>query len=215
MKPYIIGITGGTASGKTFVVDAIKDRFDGQILVISQDQYYKNFSDARNKSRWERANMDEPDAFNEKLLLKHLQLLIQGENVDAPTYDYVTQHQSGHHLDLEPKAVMVLEGILALCNPSIRKLMDLKVYLEADSDIRLARRLLRDISERGVTTSNLRDNIEWYMNMVKPMHEKYIRPSKKYADLIISTNRGSLDAALQVSKIIEKELKKRNKESIP
>lgn len=208
-KPYIIGITGGTASGKTFVVEAIKDRYTGNVLVISQDQYYKDSNDVSNKTRWERANMDEPEAFDEKLLLRHLEKLTRGEKIVAPTYDFKTQKQTQHNIEIEPKAVIVLEGILSLYDPKIRKLIDKKIYFSADSDIRLARRLLRDISERGVSITNLRDNIEWYMNMVKPMHEKYIHPTKKYADLVISTNHGSLDAAEKVSEIIEVELKKR------
>jgi len=208
-KPFLIGITGGTASGKTFVIEALKDKFNGQILVISQDQYYKDH-DASIKNRWERANMDEPSAYNNNLLHEHLKKLIVGQSVFAPTYDFKTQHQTKIKIELETKAIIILEGILSLYDPKIRKLMDKKIYLSADSDIRLARRLLRDISERGVTITNLRENIEWYMNYVKPMHEKYIQPTKKYADSIISTNQGSLDAAASIAKIIENELAKRN-----
>jgi uridine kinase len=208
-KPFLIGITGGTASGKTFVIEALKDKFNGQILVISQDQYYKDH-EANTKNRWERANMDEPAAYNNSLLYEHLKKLIIGHTVSAPTYDFKTQHQTKVKIELETKAVIVLEGILSLYDPKIRKLMDKKIYLSADSDIRLARRLLRDISERGVTITNLRENIEWYMNYVKPMHEKYIQPTKKSADLIISTNQGSLDAATTIAKIIEDELAKRH-----
>ncbi|MFA6492581.1 MAG: uridine kinase [Patescibacteria group bacterium] len=207
LKPYIIGITGGTASGKTFVIEALKDYFDGKILVISQDQYFKGES-AKQLDRWERANLDQPKAFDNELLEKHLKLLLSKKTVLAPVYDFARHKQAKAKVPLEPKPVIILEGILIFNNPEIRNLIDLKIYLEADPDIRLARRLLRDIEERGVTIENLRSSIEWYVQKVKPMHDKYIHPMKQYADMRLDTNKGSLEAANTVQERVKEILKK-------
>lgn len=193
-KPYIIGITGGTASGKTFIIEALKDHFDGRILVISQDQYYKS-EKVKHLDRWQRANMDELSAFNNKLLEKQLNELVNFKSVLAPVYNFAQHKQAVAKVPLEPKPVIILEGILIFNDPIIRNLIDWKIYVEAAPDIRLARRLLRDIEERGVTIENLRSSIEWYIQMVKPMHDKYIHPMKKYANQILNTDKGSLPAA--------------------
>lgn len=201
-KPYVIGIIGGTASGKTFVIEALKDYFDGKILVISQDQYYKG-ERVKKMDRWERANMDQPGAFDNDLLEKHLKDLVAGKTVLAPVYNYQMHQQTKAQVPLEPKPVIVLEGILLFNDKKIRDLIDWKVYLEAAPDIRLARRLLRDIEERGVTIENLRSSIEWYVQVVKPMHDKYIHPMKQYADVRLNTDKGSLDAANAVKEKIK------------
>ena len=205
-KPYIIGITGGTASGKTFVIEALKDYFDGKILVISQDQYYKGET-VKVRDRWERANLDRPEAFDNKLLEKHLKDLIAGKTVLAPVYDFAKHKQTKARIPLEPKPIIILEGILIFNDPVIRNLIDWKVYLEAAPDIRLARRLLRDIEERGVTIENLRSSIEWYVQSVKPMHDKYIHPMKQYADSRLNTDKGSLEAANAIKEKIKAVLK--------
>lgn len=206
-KPYIIGITGGTASGKTFVIEALKDYFDGKILIISQDQYYKGES-VKRLDRWERANLDEPKAFDNKLLSEHLKSLLKGETVLAPVYDFARHKQTKAKVPMEPKPIIILEGILIFNNPEIRNLIDLKIYLEADPDVRLARRLLRDIEERGVTIENLRSSIEWYVQKVKPMHDKFIHPMKQYANLRLDTNKGSLEAANTIQEKVKEILKK-------
>lgn len=193
-KTYIIGITGGTASGKTFIIEALKDYYNGRILVISQDQYYKS-EKVKHLDRWQRANMDELSAFNNKLLEKQLNELVNFKSVLAPVYNFAQHKQAVAKVPLEPKPVIILEGILIFNDPIIRNLIDWKIYVEAAPDIRLARRLLRDIEERGVTIENLRSSIEWYIQMVKPMHDKYIHPMKKYADEILNTDKGSLPAA--------------------
>lgn len=212
-KPFVIGITGGTGAGKTFVIEALKDRFNGQILVISQDQYYKG-QRVRLLNRWERANLDEPTAFDNKLLISHLNQLIEGKTVLTPVYDYTTHLQLKTKVPLEPRAVIILEGILIFNDPRIRNLIDHKIYLQADPDIRLARRLLRDIEERGVTIGNIKGTIEWYMHNVKPMHERFIRPTKKYSDQILDTNKGGLEAATVIIEIVKKELRKRGIEPL-
>lgn len=205
-KPYIIGITGGTAAGKTFVIEALKDYFDGKILVISQDQYYKGES-VKRLDRWERANLDQPGAFDNVLLCRQLEDLIAGKTVLAPVYDFARHKQTKAKVPLEPKPIIILEGILIFNDPKIRKLIDWKIYLEAAPDIRLARRLLRDIEERGVTIENLRSSIEWYVQKVKPMHDKYIHPMKQYADVRLDTDRGSLEAANTIKEKIKEVLK--------
>ncbi|MCL5410858.1 MAG: uridine kinase [Patescibacteria group bacterium] len=206
-KPYVVGITGGTASGKTFVIEALKDYFNGKILVISQDQYYKG-ERVKRLDRWERANLDQPKAFDNRLLENHLHELLAGKTVLAPVYDFAEHKQTKAKVPLEPKPIIVLEGLLIFNDESLRNLMDWKVYLEADPDIRLARRLLRDIEERGVTIENLRSSIEWYMQNVKPMHDKYIHDMKKYADVRLDTNKGSLEAASTITEKIKEILKK-------
>lgn len=205
-KPYIIGIIGGTASGKTFVIEALKDYFNGKILVISQDQYFKG-ERVKRLDRWERANLDQPSAFDNDLLEKHLLDLIAGKSCLAPVYNYQLHQQTKAKIPLESKPVIVLEGILVFNDEKIRNMLDWRVYLEAAPDIRLARRLLRDIEERGVTIENLRSSIEWYMQNVKPMHDKYIHPMKKYADVILNTDKGSLEAAEKVKEKIKEVLK--------
>ncbi len=205
-KPFIIGITGGTASGKTFVIEALKDAFDGKILVISQDQYYKG-DPVKHMDRWERANLDQPSAFDNENLEKHIKELIEGKTVLAPVYNYQLHKQTKAKVPLEPKPVIILEGIMIFNDERLRNLMDWKVYLEAAPDIRLARRLLRDIEERGVTIENLRSTIEWYVQNVKPMHDKYIHPMKQYADARLDTDKGSLDAANVVKQKIKEVLK--------
>jgi len=205
-KPFIIGITGGTASGKTFVIEALKDAFDGKILVISQDQYYKG-DPVKHMDRWERANLDQPSAFDNENLEKHIKELIEGKTVLAPVYNYQLHKQTKAKVPLEPKPVVILEGIMIFNDERLRNLIDWKVYLEAAPDIRLARRLLRDIEERGVTIENLRSTIEWYIENVKPMHDKYIHPMKQYADVRLNTDKGSLDAANTVKQKIKEVLK--------
>ena len=158
--------------------------------------------------RWERANLDEPKAFDNRLLEKHLHDLIAGKTVLSPVFDFAKHKQTKAKVPLEPKPIIVLEGLLIFNDEGLRNLIDWKVYLEADPDIRLARRLLRDIEERGVTIENLRSSLEWYMQKVKPMHDKYIHDMKKYANARLDTNKGSLDAANTIKEKIKEVLKK-------
>jgi len=207
LKPFIVGITGGTASGKTFVIQALKDYFESHILVVSQDQYYKT-SDAALLERWERVNLDEPKAFDNRLLVEHLKELQSGHEVKAPVYNYATHSQELAKITLEPKPVIVLEGILIFHEKELRKMMDWKVFLEASPDIRLARRLLRDIDERGIEKTKLHADIERYVNIVKPMYDQYIQPYRKHADIVYNTDRGSLYAAQNVIDRLKKVYKK-------
>ncbi len=193
-KPYIIGVTGPTASGKTYVVKSLRKEFKDKLLFIPQDDYYKDAGKV-DIERWFRANLDTSKAFDNGLLIKDLKKLISGKAIIIPQYDFNTRRRLAKKVKLSPKPVVILEGILIFNVPELRKLMDFKVFLDAAADIRLARRLLRDITEKRVDPERLKGSISWYLSTVKPMQEKYIIPMKKYADLVLNTNEGGKKAA--------------------
>lgn len=192
-KPYIIGITGPTASGKTFVVEQLKKHFGPKIVVLSQDNYYKDFKELV-KERWERADYDRPESFLNNALIVDLKNLKAGEKVSVPIYDFTSHSRLKKELEISPAEIIILEGIFIFNIEDVRSLIDLKVFLESDADVRLARRLLRDILERGQKIETIEKSIKWYLEMVKPQQEKYILPMKKYADLAINTNEGGIVA---------------------
>lgn len=193
----IIGIAGGTGSGKTTVVRKIIESLPkGSVAVVSQDNYYKDSSHLPWDER-RAQNFDEPRAFDWELLLKHLMLLREGKPIDEPVYDYATCSRlkdKSHHI--EPRPVIILEGIMALVDPSIRAILDIKVFVDADSDERLIRVLRRDMAERG---RELNDLVNRYQNIIKPMHNLHIQPTKAYADLIVPQG-GSNSVAINVLK---------------
>lgn len=178
----IIGIAGGTGSGKTTVVRKIIESLpEGSVTVVSQDSYYKDSS----HMPWEERraqNFDEPRAFDWQLLYQHLSLLREGHAVDEPVYDYTTCSRLKETKHIEPRRVIILEGIMALVDPSIRAILDMKVFVDADSDERLIRVLRRDVVERGRTVEDLVDR---YQRIIKPMHNLHIEPTKQYADIIV------------------------------
>lgn len=180
-KAKIVAIAGGSASGKSSIVRLLSEIFKGDILVIGHDNYYKAHDDMDLKER-SKLNYDHPDAFDNDLFYSQLKSLIEGRPVDMPTYDYKLHTRSKDTLSLEPKKIIIIEGILVLYDKKIRDLADTKVFVGVDSDIRLKRRILRDIKERKRT---LESTLNQYINQVKPMHEKYVEPSKRYADIII------------------------------
>lgn len=192
-KPYIIGISGPTACGKTYVIEELKKIFDDKILVISQDQYYKDISKLK-LERFERANYDIPEAFENNELIKDIKNLLKGKSVTLPQYDFITHTRLKGEIKVKPAEIIIIEGILIFYDPKLRAMMDFKVFLEADPDIRLSRRLIRDIEERGRTVKNLRETIDFYLRTVKPMQEKYVLPLSKYADLVLNTNEGGKKA---------------------
>ncbi|MBF4518143.1 uridine kinase [Flavobacterium sp. ANB] len=182
----IIGIAGGTGSGKTTVVHQIMNELpDTEVGVISQDSYYK---ENHNLSFDERAliNFDHPRAIDFDLLVKHLKALKEGETIDQPVYSFIKHNRTDDTVSTHPRKVMIVEGILILTNPELRDLFDVKVYVHADSDERLIRRLKRDISERG---RDIDEVITRYQNTLKPMHEQFIEPSKAFADIIIPNDK--------------------------
>ena len=182
----IIGIAGGTGSGKTTVVHQIMNELpDTEVGVISQDSYYK---ETHNLSFDERAliNFDHPRAIDFELLVKHLKALKEGETIDQPVYSFIQHNRTDDTVSTHPRKVMIVEGILILTNPELRDLFDVKVYVHADSDERLIRRLKRDISERG---RDIDEVLNRYQNTLKPMHEQFIEPSKAFADIIIPNDK--------------------------
>ncbi|CAA9198470.1 uridine kinase [Flavobacterium collinsii] len=182
----IIGLAGGTGSGKTTVVHQIMNELpDTEVGVISQDSYYK---ETTNLSFDERAliNFDHPRAIDFELLVKHLKALKAGETIDQPVYSFIQHNRTDDTVSTHPRKVMIVEGILILTNPELRDLFDIKIFVHADSDERLIRRLKRDISERG---RDIDEVLTRYQNTLKPMHEQFIEPSKAFADIIIPNDK--------------------------
>ena len=181
-KPVIIGVAGGSGSGKTTVAREIYCKFENQqILMITQDAYYKNQSHLPMEERL-KTNYDHPLAFDNDLLLTHLKKLVDRESIDQPVYDYAIHTRSDEVNNIESRDVIILEGILILEDERLRDMMDIKLFVDADSDVRIIRRLMRDIKERGRTIDSV---IDQYTSVVRPMHLQFIEPTKRYADLII------------------------------
>ena len=179
---FIIGIAGGTGSGKTTVVRKIMERLpQGEVGVISQDSYYKDSSHVPPEER-QNINFDEPAAFDWNLLLEHLKKLKNGESIEMPTYSYITCSRLKETVPMGPHDVVLIEGILVLSNPKLRKMMDIKVFVDADGDDRLIRVISRDCIERGRTPQMV---IDRYQRVLKPMHLQHIEPTKRYANIII------------------------------
>ena len=181
-RPVVIGIAGGSCSGKTSVTRAIYDVFrDRSVVVIEQDYYYKDQSHMTFEERLE-TNYDHPLAFDNQLLIKHINQLLSYQPVEKPVYDYVQHTRSADVIHVEPRDVIIVEGILVLEDESLRDLMDIKLFVDTDSDLRIIRRIQRDIKERGRTADSV---IEQYLTAVRPMHNLFIEPTKRYADVII------------------------------
>lgn len=178
----IIGIAGGTGSGKSTVVRKISEKFKGsEIVVIPQDSYYKDNSHLPLEERL-KLNFDHPDSIDFELLIEHLQQLRAGKSVEQPTYSYITCTRGEETVKVEPAQIIIIEGILIFTNSELRKLLDILVYVDADPDDRLVRVISRDIIERGKSVENV---LERYEKTVKPMHLQFIEPTKRYADLIL------------------------------
>lgn len=181
----VIGIAGGTGCGKTTVVEQIIDQIpDEEVGVISQDSYYKDLTHLDYDER-ARINFDHPRAIDFDLLSEHLTLLKSGKSIDQPIYSFKEHNRTDQFITISPTKVLIVEGILIMTNPDIRKMFDIKIYVHADSDERLIRRLKRDINERG---RDLDEVLNRYQNTLKPMHEEFIEPTKEYADIIIPNN---------------------------
>lgn len=177
----IIGIAGGTGSGKTTVARSVIDKLGSQVTFISQDNYYCDHSHLSFSDR-EKINYDHPLAFDNALLLEHLKQLKDEQTVSAPTYDFSTHSRSSITMELLPNPIVIIEGLHVLSDEDLRGILDIKVFVDTDPDVRILRRVLRDIQERGRTIESVYDQ---YLTTVKPMHEAFIEPSKKYADIII------------------------------
>ncbi|WP_432358476.1 uridine kinase [Sporosarcina sp. UB5] len=181
-KPLVIGIAGGSGSGKTSVTNRIYEVFkEHSVVVIEQDYYYKDQSHLEFEERL-LTNYDHPLAFDTDLLIEHIGKLLNREPIEKPVYDYALHTRSDRKIEIEPKDVIILEGILVLEDERLRELMDIKLFVDTDADLRIIRRLMRDINERGRTIESV---IEQYLSVVRPMHNQFIEPTKRYADIII------------------------------
>ena len=201
----IIGIAGGTGSGKTTVVKKIKQNFPNEeVAVLSQDSYYKDNSDLLLEER-QKINFDHPQALEFDLIIEHIKQLKQGKSIEEPIYSYLTCTRSKETNTIKPKEVIILEGILILTNPKLRNLLDIKVFVYADADDRLNRVIKRDIVERGRSVETI---LERYDKSVKPMHLQFIEPSKRYADIILPEGGHNKVAIELLCSIIEKNLDK-------
>jgi uridine kinase len=181
-KPIVIGIAGGTGSGKTSVTKAIYDQFKGHsILMIQQDSYYRDQTHLPMEERL-KTNYDHPLAFDNDLFIDHIKDLLQYKAIEKPVYDYTIHTRSSETIPVEPKEVIILEGILVLEDERLRDLMDIKIFVDTDADLRILRRIQRDIKERGRTVDSV---VDQYVNVVRPMHNQFCEPSKKFADIII------------------------------
>ena len=177
----VLGVAGGSASGKTTIIKKVREYFGDDIAVISHDNYYKAHDDMPFEERC-KLNYDHPDSFESDKMAQDVKRLIEGEPIDMPTYDYCNHNRSQETIRIEPKTVIIMEGILILENHALRDLMDIKIYVDTDADERLMRRIKRDMKERARSIESI---LEQYTNTVKPMHEEFVEPSKRYADIII------------------------------
>jgi len=203
---FIIGIAGGTGSGKTTVVKRLTERLPkGEVVVIPQDSYYKDSSHVPVEER-QNINFDHPDAFEWSLLEQHIRQLKEGKPIEQPTYSYLTCTRQEETVHIEPKEVVIVEGILALCDPDLRSQMDLKIFVDADADDRLIRVIKRDIVERGRTTEAV---IDRYQKVLKPMHEQFIEPCKRYADVIVPQGGHNKPAINMLVKFVKQQIQEK------
>ena len=209
---FIIGIAGGTGSGKTTVVRKLIERLPkGEVVVIPQDSYYKDSSHVPVEER-QNINFDHPDAFEWPLLAKHIEQLKKGQAVEQPIYDYITSSRLKETVHVEPKEIIIVEGIMALRDYHLRQQMDLKIFVDADADDRLIRVAKRDIVERGRTIEAV---MERYQRVLKPMHEQFIETCKRYADVIIPQGGHNNAAINMLVKFIKQELKEKAHNQLP
>ena len=199
MKTVIIGIAGGTGSGKSTFTNRLKKAFQEDVAVLYHDNYYRTQDHIPFEER-KKVNYDHPDAFETELLLKQLKELKEGKTIQCPVYDYSQHNRSNQVIVVEPKRVILLEGILVLADKKLRELLDIKVYVEADADERILRRVIRDVKERG---RDIEGVAEQYLTTVKPMHYQYVEPTKAMADVIINSGKNPV-AFEMVKNSIEK-----------
>lgn len=181
MECFVIGIGGGTGSGKTTLTKRLKERLGSAVTVLSYDNYYKSHPDMPYDERV-RLNYDHPSAFDTELLVEHLTALRRGETIAAPVYDFKQHDRSDETMLIAPTGVILVEGILILADERLRSQMDVKIYVDTDADVRILRRVVRDVKQRG---RSLESVVTQYLTTVKPMHEQYVEPSRRYADIIV------------------------------
>ncbi len=177
----VIGIAGGTGSGKTTLMNNLIQRFEGSVTVLSHDNYYRRNDHLTYEERCQ-INYDEPAALETDLMARHLDALRHGQAIDCPVYDYTAHNRSDETVRIEPKPVIIVEGILIFADEALRELMDIRIFVDTDADVRLCRRIKRDVNKRGRTLESV---LTQYQQTVKPMHEKYVEPSKRHANLVV------------------------------
>ena len=177
----IIGIAGGTGCGKSTMIRKIKEEFNDEISILSHDFYYKQHNDITFEER-KKINYDHPIAFDTDIMIQHIKELAKGNPIERPVYDFTIHNRVDETVRVEPARVIVVEGILIFENKELRDLCDIKVYIDTDADVRIIRRILRDVNERGRTLDNI---VQQYLTTVKPMHDEFVEPSKRYADIIV------------------------------
>ena len=181
MDTMIIGIAGGTGSGKTTLTRKHQETFGPDVPVVYHDNYYKRHDGMTYEER-AALNYDHPDAFDTPLMVEHLRQLLAGRSVQCPVYDYTVHNRSDQTVEVRPTKVMIVEGILIFENKALRDLMDIKIFVDTDADVRILRRILRDVKERGRSLDSV---ISQYLTTVKPMHEQFVQPSRQYADIVV------------------------------
>lgn len=199
----VIGIAGGTGSGKTTLMKNLINRFEDVVTVISHDNYYKRHDDIPYEERC-KLNYDEPSAFDTSLMVYHLDQLRHGYAIECPVYDFTVHNRSAETIHIVPKKVIIVEGILIFENEELRNLMDIRIFVDTDADIRLCRRIKRDVNKRGRTLESV---LEQYQQTVKPMHEQYVEPSKKYAHIVVPEGGKNLVALDMIVGRIQRHLK--------
>ena len=199
----VLGIAGGTGSGKTTLMKNIIDKFGNAVTVLSHDNYYKRRDELTYEQRC-LINYDEPDALETDLMAAHLDRLRRGEAIDCPIYDFTQHNRSNETVRIEPTPVIIVEGILIFENKPLRDLMDIKIFVDTDADVRLCRRITRDVNKRGRTLESV---LTQYQTTVKPMHEKYVEPSKKHADLVVPEGGKNLVALDMIMGRIERHIR--------
>lgn len=193
--PLTLAVAGGSGAGKTTLSRALYRALgEGNVTYLVHDDYYKDLSHLPLKDR-AKTNFDHPDSLDTELLVQHIKALKEGKSVDVPTYDFATHSRTTTTMRKEPKKIIILEGILLFTHPELVTEMSMKVYVDADSDVRLSRRISRDIAERGRTEKEV---IDQYHSTVQPMHDEHVEPSKRQADLIVHSSRHSMDVAVRV-----------------
>jgi uridine kinase len=201
-EPIVIGIAGGTGSGKTTLVDALVKRFGDNITLLAHDNYYRAHDEMPFEERC-KLNYDHPDAFETEMMVQHLKQLKQGQDILCPVYDYTIHNRSDKVLRIPAKPVILVEGILIFADRALCDEMDIKIYVDTDADVRLCRRILRDVQERGRTVESV---ITQYLTTVKPMHEQFVEPSRKNADLVVPEGGRNLVALDMIVERIRKHL---------
>lgn len=181
MNTMIIGIAGGTGSGKTTLTLRLKERFGDDVSILYHDNYYKSHSDMPYEART-KLNYDHPDAFDTPRMIADLEALRRGEAIQSPTYDYTIHDRARETVEVRPTKVVVVEGILIFENRTLRDLMDIKIFVDTDADVRILRRITRDVKERGRSLDSV---VTQYLTTVKPMHEQFVEPSKRFADIVV------------------------------